>query len=109
MVSIFSKPVIASCEENQDSCILTVHFKSKKCGFIKISRERVIFQFSCGWNTIGKGAVDIAKVLFIYENSRFIVSKISDNKEIFALRCNQDLYNIVYDFLSSTKRRREPE
>ncbi|WP_144243334.1 hypothetical protein [Sphingobacterium sp. ML3W] len=103
MISILSKPFINSCEVNQDSCILIVHFKSKKCGFINIYREQIIFQFSCGWNNIGKGALNIGEVSFNYENGQLLIYKISNHKKILALKCDENVYRIAFDFISGTK------
>ncbi|WP_268847551.1 hypothetical protein [Flavobacterium aestivum] len=110
MFSIFSKPIIASCEEIQDSCILNIQLKSNKCGFINISRERVTFQFSCGWRKFGKGTSKIETVSFKYMNNKLIIFKISNNQEILALECNKSIYDKAFDFLKvKQKERKDPE
>lgn len=107
MFSIFSKPIIVSCEELQDSCILNIQLKSNKCGFINISKEHVTFQFSCGWTKIGKGALSIENVSFKYTNNELIVFKISNNQEIFAFKCNKSIYEKALDFLKVKQNERK--
>ncbi|SHL26379.1 hypothetical protein [Flavobacterium chilense] len=56
MFSIFSKPIIVSCEQIQGSLVLNTQLKSNNCEMVNISREHVVFQFSWGWTKIGKDA-----------------------------------------------------
>lgn len=107
MFSIFSKPVIVSCEEIQDCCILNIQLKSKKCGFINISQEHVTFQFSCGWTKIGKGALNIEDVSFKYKNNQFTIFKINNNQEILAFKSNKSIYEKALDFLKVKQNERK--
>ncbi|WP_291287085.1 hypothetical protein [Flavobacterium sp.] len=106
MFSIFSRPFIASYEENQNALILNIHVKSKKCGFINISQEHVIFQFYYGWTNVGKGALKIENVSFKYVNNELIIFKVVNDQKIAAFNCNRFIYEKAFEFLQVKQRER---
>ncbi|WP_202702887.1 hypothetical protein [Flavobacterium sp. UGB4466] len=104
MFSILSRPTIVSYEEDQDSCMLNVYLKSRKCGFICISQKHVVFHLSCGWSKIGKGASDIKSVFLKYANNQMIIFRVYDNKEILVIKCDQIIYEKALYFLKNKQR-----
>jgi hypothetical protein len=100
---IFSKPYIDSYKEDKNIIYLAIYCKSQKCGFIEISKEkeRVTFQFACGWNHIGKGFSNLNDVDFEYKNKYLTMFHKTTKKKLFNIRCEQKIFDKVMQFLAA--------
>ena len=98
-IFMFSQPVIDSFKEDNGSARLTISRKSKRCGFIAISKQKVTFQYYCGWGHGGKGLANLDDVDFVFEKERLIMIHKTTKRKIFKLKCERELFDKILALL----------
>jgi hypothetical protein len=110
MLYFFFKPKfhIKSCYEENDNLSLKIYSKSKKCGFININSENIVYQYSSGLYG-KKGAIDLRNTMLCY-NDNMILINLKEGRNIISMECCKDIYNetLLY-FNNKIKIRNSPD
>lgn len=94
---------IKSYEEDYHSLNLTIYSQSEACGFININDENIIFQYSS--RLVGKkGLINIRDAKLYFNKDAFMI-KNQEDKIIFSLQCNEEIYNKAVNYFNIKKER----
>ncbi|MCC9073895.1 hypothetical protein LNQ49_20125 [Flavobacterium sp. F-65] len=110
MIYFFFKPKfhIKSYNENHNNLTLEVYSKFKKCGFININSENIVYQYSLGLYG-KKGLIDLSNATLDYQDNKFLFS-IKEGKNIISIECSRDIYNeSILFFNNKNKIRNSPD
>jgi hypothetical protein len=100
MFYFFFKPKfhIKSFDEKDDNLSLEIYSKSKKCGFININTENIVYQYSLGLNG-KKGLIDIANVVLSYSNNELLIN-LREGKNVISIECSKDIFDETFIYFN---------
>lgn len=99
----FIKPkfYVKSYEEDNHSLTLNIYSQSEECGFICITDENIVFQYSSRLD-FGKGLINIKDAKLYFENGVFIV-KNQEDKVAISIQCDEEIYNEAVKYFNIKK------
>ncbi|MDR2781007.1 MAG: hypothetical protein LBB21_00915, partial [Holosporaceae bacterium] len=104
---LFSDPqfYIQSFTESDDSLILNICSKSKKCGVININNENITYQYSLGLKG-KKGIMGLRDAVLGY-NKEILFIKIKNGKNVISVKCNRGIYEKIKIYFDNKLKMRE--
>lgn len=100
MLHFFFKPnfYVKSFDEKDDKLSLQIYSKSKKCGFINLNTENIVYQYSLGLNG-KKGLIDITNVVLDYDNNMLLIN-LREGKNIISIECRKYIFDETFVYFS---------
>lgn len=98
----FKKPYISKLVKNESEIHLFVECKSKKCGDIFFTSQKVQILYSCGLNFF-KGLISIQDITISYEDGNLKIIHNHSNKMLVSLKCETQLYEEVFKYMETKK------
>lgn len=98
----FKKPYISKLEKNENEIHLFIECKSKRCGDIFFTSQKVQILYSCGVNLF-KGVISIQDILINYKDGNLEIIHNHSNKILVSLKCETQVYEEVYKYMKTIK------
>ncbi|MFW0739799.1 hypothetical protein [Flavobacterium sp. T12S277] len=98
----FKKPYISKLVKNESEIHLFIECKSKKCGDIFLTPQKIQILYSCGLNLF-KGTSTIQNTNIGYKNGNLEIINNRDNKILVSLKCEKQLYEEVFKYVETNK------
>lgn len=98
----FKKTYICKLEKNESEIHLFIECKSKRCGDIFFTPQKVQILYSCGLNLF-KGVIPIQDITINYNDGNLEIIHNHSNKVLVSLKCETQVYEEVYKYMETIK------
>lgn len=97
LTSFFKKPYISELVRTESEVHLFVGCKSKKCGDIFFTSQKIQILYSCGINFF-KGSSSMDSVNIDYKKGNLEIIYICTNKILVSLKCEKHIYEEILKY-----------
>jgi hypothetical protein len=100
LISLFKKPYISELIRTESEVHLFVGCKSKKCGDIFFTSQKIQIFYSCGIYFF-KGLCSMENINIDYKKGNLEIIYIHTNKTLVSLKCDEDIFGEVLKFIEN--------